>query len=204
MFTKFIERDMLKDIAKKVEKVLKELGCNYFAIGRLPVVYWGRPVATMDIDLVIEIEKSKLAECISSLLKEGFSLDSTPEEAEKRLRVGKPKKFMLSPPYSVDLRISEFTIDKEALKRAIEVEIFGVKWKIPQPEELIVYKMAGGQSKDWEDIEGILMNRSIKLDWGRIKWLSKTVEEEYDSEFMGKFRKLQKLAESLGFEESQT
>ncbi|MDI6839559.1 MAG: nucleotidyltransferase [bacterium] len=87
------------------------------------------------------------------------------------------------------------TIDRVALERAVEVKIFGKKWRVARPEELILYKL--GRRKltrfDEQDIKELIEAQSDNLDWKRMECLADTLRNEYASDFKERFKKLKKL-----------
>ncbi len=186
---------MLKEIAQKVNEVLSRLQIDYFVMGRVAVACWGIPAATLNIDIVISIEKEDIKNFLLEMEKIGLKFDF--DKTLCKLEEGRPAKLWYKEGISVGVRVASFTIDYEALDGAKEVEIWGKKWKICPPEELIVYKLAAEKPKDIEDIKGILMNKNLNLNWEKINQLCKTLDEEYEKNFLKKFEKLLKIKEEL-------
>jgi hypothetical protein len=182
---------MLNEIAIKINDILDRKHIDYFIIGRIAVACWGIPITTMNIDIVLSIEENKINELLGEFVKANFNFSK--EKTYKKLIEGKPAKLWYKQDFSIDLRIVKFTIDYEALNRSKIFTIWDKKWKIAPPEELIIYKLGSAKPKDWEDIKGILKNKALNLDWKRMEWLSKTLEDEFELNFLKKFEKLKKL-----------
>ena len=152
---------------------------------------WGIPTATATIDIVLVATKEEVDELLKEFKKEGFSFDY--DKVKTKILDKLPAKLGYKEGYSIDLRIISYTIDAGALKRAVKLKIFNKKWKIAPPEELIIYKLASANPKDWEDIRGILKNEALDLDWMRMERLAKTVAKEYKPDFIDKFQELQEF-----------
>jgi len=182
---------MLREMAQKAHDTLDRVGVDYFVIGRMAVPAWGEPVASRDIDLVLVLEKEKINKLLVELKKEGFKFEH--EKVREKLGAGKPAKLRYEEPYSLDLRVATFTIDRQALKRALSFEIFGREWKVAPPEELILYKLGSMKARDIEDIKSILKNPNLKLDWNRMEELANTLSKEYSQDFKERFKKLKTL-----------
>jgi len=182
---------MLREVAIKTHNALNKTGVDYFLIGRVASSCWGIPIATANIDIVIVTTKDKLDKLLEKFKEEGFTFEH--DKVKAKLSDKLPAKLSYEEGYSIDLRIVSYTIDCEALKRAVKLKIFDKEWKISSPEELIIYKLASAKPKDWEDIKGILKNESIKLDWKRMEWLAETLAKEYKADFIDKFKELQEF-----------
>ncbi|MEW6684598.1 MAG: nucleotidyltransferase [Candidatus Edwardsbacteria bacterium] len=182
---------MLKEISIKTNEILNSKKIDYCIIGRIAVACWGMPISTANMDIVLAIKENKINELLEEFIKARFVFSK--EKTYKKLSEGKPAKLWYEDEFSIDLRIVKFTIDYEALKRAKAFKIWDKEWKIAPPEELIIYKLGRAKPKDWEDIKAILKNKTLRLDWRRMEWLSKTLEEEFEPNFFKRFEKLKKL-----------
>ena len=182
---------MLKQMSIKINEILSRKNIDYFIIGRIAVACWGFPVTTLNIDIVLSIKDKEIKILLNEFIKADFIFSK--ENVYKKLSQGKPAKLWFKENFSIDLRIVKFTIDYEALNRANIFKIWDREWKITPPEELIIYKLGSAKPKDWEDIRGILKNKELKLDWKRMKWLSETLEKEFEPGFFKKFERLKKL-----------
>jgi len=181
---------MLKEISIKVNKILNSKKVDYFIIGRIAVACWGNPVTTLNMDIVISIKKG-LEELLDEFAKVGFKFEK--ERTYKKLMDGKPAKLWYKEDFSIDLRIVRFTIDFESLSSAKKIKLWNNEWKIAALEELIIYKLGSAKSRDWEDIKSILRNKTIKLDWDRMEYLAKTLQDEFEKNFLKKYEKLRNM-----------
>lgn len=71
----------------------------------------------------------------------------------------------------IDFIFSFTPYEQEAIKRAKEVDIEGVKVRIASVEDLIIHKIFAGRPRDIEDVKNILL-KNKSFDKGYItKWL---------------------------------
>ena len=76
--------------------------------------------------------------------------------------------------YRIDFKFSSTLLDKESIKRAVEVVLLGVKVKISPLEENIVAKVVVLSSlKDLEDALWLMIHHFEDIDWDRIRKLLK-------------------------------
>lgn len=113
---------MLREMAIKAHNVLSKKKIDYFLIGRVASSCWGIPTATANIDIVIVATKNEVVGLLVEFEKAGFSFDY--DRVKAKLLDKLPAKLIYKEGYSIDLRIASYTIDSEALKRAIKLEIF--------------------------------------------------------------------------------
>jgi len=174
----------IEDLGKRIHAVLEKMRIRFFVVGAVDCGVWGKPRRTFDIDLVIVIEPGRVDNLLSILQSQGFT--PAKPKAKERLMKNLPVKFRdPKTTRSVDFRIASYTIDREALERATEVEIFGKRWKVAPPEELILYKLGRRNLTrfDREDIQGIIETQGDKLDWDRMERLANSLSKEYSPDF---------------------
>ncbi|GEM_PF-7133542 len=186
---------MLREVALKTHNALSRAKVDYFLIGKVASSCWGMPAATANIDIVIVAKEKEMDELLQELKKEGF--DFNYDKVKSKLLDKLPAKLNYKEGYSIDLRVASYTIDLEALKRAVKLKIFNKEWKIAPPEEIIIYKLASAKPSDWEDIKGILKNEALDLDWVRMEYLTKTLAREYKADFIERFEELKDFYEKL-------
>lgn len=168
---------MISQLAEVLE------GKRYVLIGGIAVAINGRQRYTHDADIVITISKAELPRLVDKLNEYGFKISESYKKtfSDKLLRQ-KAAKILYDKDYSVDFRIESYSIDKEAIKRAIPVEIYGKKLSVATPEDIIVYKMARFSDQDRADIQGIIERHGKKLDTAYINKASDKLTEELKDE----------------------
>ena len=152
----------MEEEVKISSHILSEHRVKYVIIGGIAVLNWGDPRTTRDVDIVITLFPSHLEAVIEDFIKCGFTAR---KDTVKRLRQGLAVKLKHGI-YSVDLRLSSFTLDKQAIRRARYIKFARVRIPIASKEDLIVYKLANFDFKDKADIEGVIRRqRRIDFDY---------------------------------------
>lgn len=168
-----------RSLVVKLAIILDEVGILYFITGGFAVSIWGRPRATFDIDIVVELFEPKvkpLAQALLKIYKAGYIDEETARES---IRQGGEFNF-IDPLTGVKV---DFWVSKQdelsllQLKRKIAKKIKGNIVYFISPEDLVLsklkwYKM-GESTRQLEDIESILKISGERLDMEYIKHWSK-------------------------------
>jgi len=183
-----MEKNSLKILFKKVLCVLKDSKTPYIVIGGIAAGVLGRPRFTEDVDLLIFISKGKVKKLLKFFEKAGFEFDRNTIENTVLAR-GVFRIFFKG--FYADFIINATDFGKKALKRAIEVELWGEKVKFPTPEDMLILKLIAGRKLDLIDAEEILLANKEKIDE---QYLMKTAQEFCDeTENMAVWKRLQKI-----------
>lgn len=161
--------DVLKDVVKRFD----EAGIEYFLVGSLATMYYGRPRFTQDVDLVVRIKAKQVSQFENLFPIEEYYCPPKEVLHDEVIRRGSFNLINQSSGIKVDIVIdketdfyaSEFTRRKK-LTIAPGIEVF-----IASPEDLILKKLdyyrEGQSEKHLLDIRDILVN--IKVDEAYIK-----------------------------------
>lgn len=127
----------------------------------------GRPRFTADIDAVILLEDERIPAFLESAKKYGFIP-----------RIAGPVSFALQnrvlllrhkdTAIDIDISIGLLPFEKEAIARSNLIKIGKTTFRIPTPEDLIIFKAVAHREKDISDIREIV-DRHPKVDVKRIK-----------------------------------
>lgn len=167
----------LEILLRKIAKILQRLKIPYLVTGGVAVVVWGRPRFTADIDIIIELEKTKVKQLVGILIKKGYLDEDVVNEA---LRNQSEFNFIDNESgIKVDfwiLKNNEF--DKSRLKRGIAKKILNQKVDFISPEDLILTKLLWHQqsqsTRQLEDIQSIMAILQNKLNFEYLKkWAEK-------------------------------
>jgi len=124
---------------------------DYLLIGAYAMAAHGFPRATMDIDIWVKPSTANAAAVWKALERFGAPLQGvTADDFAKDDVI-----FQIGvAPRRIDIitGVSALNFD-ETIKRAIEVEIEGLKVLIPSVADLIINKKATGRTKDLADVE---------------------------------------------------
>ena len=164
----------------KIASILHEVKIPYFITGGFAVSVWGRPRATFDIDVVVELIEPKvgaLAGALRKIYKAGYIDEISAKDAIRH-----QSEFNFIDPFTglkVDFWITkrdEFSLLK--FQRKIPKKISGKTVYFISPEDLILSKLVwytmGESTRQLEDIESVIKISGKKLDMGYIlRWSKK-------------------------------
>jgi hypothetical protein len=172
---------------QKVIEFLDEHKIPYMVIGGLAVSIWGEPRATHDADFKVSIDMP--------LMEFRKKVHARFQERPTRIPAHKKSAHVLqiwaTPNVATDLLVSLFDYEKEAIRRAVSMEIMDIPTRVCTAEDLIVHKIVAGRGKDWLDIPSILIRQRGKLDIQYIRnWLSQFSEALENPEILSRFEEL--------------
>lgn len=150
-------RDVLADLTA----VFRRERIGYMVIGGLAVSLWGTQRSTMDVDIAVNVDRydvTRLLAALSPYVKETVpdtaSLAADSGIIRLRHRTGIP----------VDLGVSQHPYVISAIRRAVTVNVQGIKVKFCTPEDLILHKVLADRDRDREDVKGIILRQGADLD----------------------------------------
>jgi hypothetical protein len=155
-----------REMIRRLHHILEANRIPYVIIGGLAAALWGIARTTVDVDVVLVLSSDQTSFLLDRLREAGFRASV---EAFLRLREGRPVKIFFTRRFSVDLRQASFRLDREAIRRAREVELFGLTLRLATPEDLIVYKLARWEPIDERDVRAVLESQRGSLDWTYIE-----------------------------------
>ena len=177
----------VENLLVKVAKILQNLDIPYLITGGIAVTVWGRPRATFDIDIVVELKEPKISSLVKSLKalsKAGY----INEEAAKTALKEKGEFNFIHPQtgLKVDFWVVKNTIFSTGeFKRKIAKKIRGEKIYFISPEDLILEKLLwhkdSSSSRQLEDIKSILKISKVDL-----KYIKKWAKEQSTSDIFNK------------------
>jgi hypothetical protein len=124
-------------------------GVRYVVVGGYAVIFHGRPRATKDLDLLVELSDENRERVASALLTFG-----APADIASASRVLRPEDVVYfgSPPLRVDILGSASGIEfGEVYARAVEAKLDDVPVRVIALDDLIANKRASGRPRDMED-----------------------------------------------------
>jgi len=142
--------------------------------GALALAYYAEPRATIDIDLNVFVPPARWRDVIDALTPLGVNAESLDGEALER--DGQYRLWWGDNP--VDLFFAYDEIHTEMRKEARRVPFAGTTLPILSPEHLTVCKAMFDRTKDWLDIEQVLV-ATDDLDVEAIEdWLQRMVGDD--------------------------
>lgn len=167
-------------VVVKIASILHEVKIPYFITGGFAVSVWGRPRATFDIDVVVELIEPKveaLAGALRKIYKAGYIDETSAKDAIRH-----QSEFNFLDPFT-GLKIDFWVTKRDELsllklQRKIPKKISGKTIYFISPEDLILSKLVwytmGESTRQLEDIESVIKISGKKLDMGYIrKWAKK-------------------------------
>lgn len=170
-----------------VVRFLDEYRIPYMVIGGLANAIWGEVRTTRDADFKVSIDMP-LAE-FRQLVFQRFPERQT--AVPRHLQSAHVIHIWATPDSAVDLLVSIFDYERQAIARAIETVIEGMRVKVSTAEDLIIHKAVANRPIDWLDIERILIRQRGKLDQDYIMtWLQQFAEGLDSPEILAHYRQL--------------
>lgn len=146
---------------------------RYMLVGAFPVNVYGRERTTKDVDVVLAIDKFKVAELLS---EKRYSL-IYPDDVNSIINMAKFRDRRTGMIVDVLLNPREFTFTEETFRRARKVKVGSFTGFIPSAEDYIISKLKSARSgsSDFQDVVSVLLKNSDELDW---KYLERRAKEE--------------------------
>jgi len=168
----------MEEMIRAIAQCLRSSKIQYVVIGGIAASVWGRPRMTLNVDIVTLIPPEKLPDFLETLGQSRFQVTSTTKRKLLRML---PAKVRYEKRLSVDLRIASYSLDKQALMRAVPIRLFGTRLPVASREDTIAYKVARFEDIDKADIKSIIL-----------RWRKKKLDSQYI------VRTCQQLAEETG------
>lgn len=146
---------------RALEDFFEEHGLRYAVIGGLANTVWGRPRLTYDADVKVLLGDMGIDE-FGVLVGQRFSFRRP--DAVAFAQRNYVLLVHLSNTVPADLMIGLLPYEELAVQRAIDLEIEGVILPVCPAEDLIIHKAISERTRDWADIEGILLRQGDALD----------------------------------------
>ena len=150
---------------------LRDRRLPFMLIGGQAVLLHGRPRLTEDIDVTLgtgpdgwrpvreicdELALTPLPEDLEAFVRETFVLPARHLETGMR----------------VDFIFSTTPYERQAIQRAVGVELEGVSVPFATAEDLILHKLFAARPRDVEDAAGVVRRKGRDLDWSYLeRWV---------------------------------
>ncbi len=130
----------------------------------------GQPRLTEDIDVTLGVDPSHLP-AVRDVCR-ALNLDPLPEQIEKF--VADTNVFPVHDAESsirVDFIFSTTPYERQAIERAVMVELAGELVPFATAEDLVIHKLFADRARDVEDVETVVRRKAGELDWAYLeKW----------------------------------
>jgi hypothetical protein len=170
----------LLEVLKRATDVLKKDGVQYVLVGAWALAVWGRPRATVDLDLLVLVDEADLDRIGALMARAGMSLDNEWLDANPMLR-GIQRRFH-SRGVTVDLMRPRDVHDRQLFRRKRQKRIDSRLYWVVAPEDFILQKLKVGRPRDFEDALSGLDRSKKNLDLAYVRrWAKKLgVQNEWE------------------------
>jgi predicted nucleotidyltransferase len=156
----------------KVAEILTNNKIPFCLIGGYAVSVWGAVRSTLDIDLLILVDKAQQAALIDLLNQEQY------KAALRKADFFDPLGDILNSnihDIPVQLICSKYQWEEDMINRAVMVRVSdGLEIPVISVEDLIIMKLRGGSIIDLHDVNNIVHIRRAEIDIG---YLAKMIEK---------------------------
>ena len=156
------------ELISRISRALRSHDLPFMLIGGQAVLLHGQPRLTEDIDITLGVSPEALPTVLDAC--HDADLIILPED---------PKTFVVDtfvlpgrdPASSIriDLIFSDLPYERQAIERAVMVDLSGVPIPFATAEDLGLHKLFSGRPRDLEDIRGVVTIRGKDLDWDYIE-----------------------------------
>lgn len=183
-----------EEILKLVCSHLDETGTEYAIVGGFVVMYFGRPRATADIDIVLSMKDADIGVFTDFLMNNGFFAS----EEDMRLAFSEGSHCTVEDRetlFRLDIVKASIEMDMRVLEHKVEVDLDGVILYMASAEDTIINKLLFDREMDFQDALSIHVRQSGKLDldyleencerlgcrkrWEKVKKMSEVQEEQH-------------------------
>lgn len=180
------------DAAHEVQLFCLSQNWPFCFIGGVAVQRWGDPRFTHDVDLTLLTGFGNEERFIEMLI--GPFHPRRPDAAAFAL-INRVLLLKTKTGVEVDIALGGFPFEERSVARAS-------KWDLPgnhslitcSAEDLIVHKAFAGRSRDWDDVERILIRQNKKLNYPQIETeLAPLLELKGETESLEKLRRLRSV-----------
>lgn len=124
-------------------------------IGGVAASLMGRPRVTRDVDAMVLLDEEVWGEFLAAGARFGF----VPRRSDTLIFAEETRVLLVHHEPSgvdVDVLFGALSFEKEAVTRAVWVEVGDVRLPLPIPEDLVIMKTVAHRPRDLADIESIL------------------------------------------------
>ncbi len=153
----------IEEILKLVCGFLNEEKVEYVVVGGLAVLFYGIPRTTMDIDIIIPMDRGETRRFVEFLNENDFFADAEDIKTafeEKSHATIEDKTSMVR----LDIKGIYSENDRITLGRRRRVSLAGFAFFVASPEDTIANKLLFGSEQDVKDAEGIYARQFENLD----------------------------------------
>ncbi|MFZ4855830.1 MAG: nucleotidyl transferase AbiEii/AbiGii toxin family protein [Desulfuromonadaceae bacterium] len=127
---------------------------GFALIGGLAVSAWSRARATMDVDMLVIVQSSKLDYLVEKLCEAGMNAEF------RRGGVDDPIPLLIRAD-SLDIIVATKKFEAETIEQSVVTQIAGRDIPVASPEYLIILKLKAGGPRDLLDVRELLASNLV-------------------------------------------
>ena len=149
------ELEPLLEPLQALAELFRRSGCRGMVIGGIAVGLLGRPRFTADVDAVVFVD----VDALPHFLKLAADIGLVPRISDALAFARQHRVLLLRHEKSavhVDLSLGLLPFEVEAMERGRMFRVGDLSFRIPTPEDLVVFKAVAHRSRDIEDIKAVV------------------------------------------------
>lgn len=176
----------LDELMRFTGRFFRDEGIDYFIFGAAAMNFWVPPRNTVDLDVVVSVDKRRGVALAVKLRSRKFPVTKS---LTRKFLEGRLIKIPLGET-EFDLKLCRSGHEREAQARARTFKAGDHELRIAVPEDLILFKLQYWRKQDEADIERIIRLRK-DLDLKYVETWLKPVEEETGSPMRSRWNEVQ-------------
>lgn len=154
-------------LAKDIQQIFTKQGWRFCFIGGIALQRWGEPRLTRDVDISLLTGFGDEEKYVD------FLTDRFPSRIENAREFALNNRVLLLKSQRnipIDIALSGLPFEETAIIRSTDFPFLkDVTLRTCSAEDLIIYKAFADRTRDWADIEGILIRQKNNPDWDYIE-----------------------------------
>lgn len=168
-------RRTVAELLRSLAAVMAEQDLPWYLFGAQAAIVWGSPRLSADVDITAAIAPAVIDSFIETMRRHDFDPVFADSDFLARTRV---LPFIHRGTHiPLDVVLAGPGLEEDFLRRAIAVDVQGIRVPVISPEDLIITKVLAGRPKDIEDIRSVTDERRALLDVKRIRQVLRILEQ---------------------------
>jgi len=175
----------LRSALQKAVRTLEKHRYRYAVVGGIALSQWGVARYTYAVDLKVLVPNLDF-DSARTMLRATFPFRARSQVPENPFIVAVDIDGV-----TVDFLLTVLGYEEQIIERAIQRDLGGWLVWICSAEDLIIQKAVAGRSKDWPDVEALLIEQYGKLDQVYIEdWLKQFADALENPELLDEYHKI--------------
>ncbi|MGH8595179.1 MAG: hypothetical protein ACREXT_00825, partial [Gammaproteobacteria bacterium] len=160
-------------VVRQISDALEGAGVDYAVSGAIALAYWTAPRATLDVDIALDVAPTAVPALLETLTLAGCQFR---DDALHRAQFGDFGARLDG--IRIDFFLPVLSISVEAMQRRVRVTFADGNIWIFTAEDLAVFKLIFGRTKDFADLELLFAAQRGRLD---LDYLERQVARIFDA-----------------------